>query len=509
MKRNFSRLGVSAALATGIAAVAIASSASADTAVHHVTARSHPARLSTAVAAAKTPFVRAALPAGSIKQVFVIELENSSENVTFGAPDSGSYLEKTLEHQGVFLPNFYASGHASLDNYLASVAGQAPTPATGSDCMAEPGVTGVSLGFDNIKPGTKANQSKYPGQVNASSGCVYPKSVLTIGNQLDSKYGVNTKTGLAPWREYAQDMGNDPKRDGGVTDSMGGTDCAHPAIGAPNDTNSAESAADSPTGVADQYVLRHSPFQWFHSIIDNKSLCDHNVVPLGFVKPGVSSTFDGTKLANKFSGRLAHDLKTVATTPKFGWITPNVCNDGHDGGGSPCTGPNADGQPTVAGHQLQNINLFLKQWVPLLEASPAYKQGHMLIVITTDEAEVPAGGTVADGSQLKGVPGGPSAPEPGLADQLLYTDLGYGTAVTNPANGPGGGKVGALIIGSKHYIKPGSIDTKGAYDQYSALRSYEDLLGITSGGSDGHGHLGYAGLKILKPFGKDVFNAYK
>jgi len=354
-----------------------------------------------------------------------------------------------------------------------------------------------------------ANQKKYPGQVTATSGCVYPKDVETIANQLDAQYGVNKKTGLAPWRDYQQDMGNDPKRDGGVTDPLGGTDCAHPAIGQPNDTNSAESAADSSTGVADQWALRHDPFGWFHSILDNTKLCDKNRVPLGDVQVATNSTFDGTHLANTFTGHLADDLKSVSTTPMFGWITPNLCNDGHDGGSSPCIGPNADGQTTVAGQQLQNINAFLEQWVPLLEASPAYKQGHMLIMITTDEAEVPAGGTVQDASQLPGVPGGPSLAEPGLGDQLLYQALGLGTLTTDPANAPGGGEVGALILGSKKYIKHGSVDTKGAYDQYSALRSYEDLLGITKGGRDGEGHLGYAGLSDLKPFGKDVFNAYK
>ena len=36
---------------------------------------------------------------------------------------------------------------------------------------------------------------------------------------------------------------------------------------------------------------------------------------------------------------------------------------------------------------------------------------------------------------------------------------------------------------------------------------YEDLLGLTEGGDDGHGHLGYAGTAGVLPFGKDVFNA--
>ena len=52
---------------------------------------------------------------------------------------------------------------------------------------------------------------------------------------------------------------------------------------------------------------------------------------------------------------------------------------------------------------------------------------------------------------------------------------------------------------------PGSTDTTGSYNHYSALRSYEDLLGLTTGGADGQGHLGFAAATGLAPFGYDVF----
>ena len=56
------------------------------------------------------------------------------------------------------------------------------------------------------------------------------------------------------------------------------------------------------------------------------------------------------------------------------------------------------------------------------------------------------------------------------------------------------------------WIRPGSVNTTGAYNHYSALRSYEDLLGLTRGGTDGKGHLGFAAAPGLVPFGPDVFN---
>jgi hypothetical protein len=62
-----------------------------------------------------------------------------------------------------------------------------------------------------------------------------------------------------------------------------------------------------------------------------------------------------------------------------------------------------------------------------------------------------------------------------------------------------------LLLSSK-YIVPGSENTTGSYNHYSALRSYEDLLGLTTGGTDGLGHLGFAAAPGLLPFGRDVFN---
>ena len=56
------------------------------------------------------------------------------------------------------------------------------------------------------------------------------------------------------------------------------------------------------------------------------------------------------------------------------------------------------------------------------------------------------------------------------------------------------------------YVEPGSVDSTGEYNHYSALRSYEDLLGITRDGTDRLGHLGFAGANGLQPFGRDVFN---
>ena len=411
-----------------------------------------------AAASSKAP-VRAALPPGKINHILLIEFENEGYETTFNPGSVATYLNGTLRPKGELLQNYYAIGHDSLDNYIAQVSGQAPTTHTQADC-ADNGFAYVS-----VEPGTPdPDQAANPGQVDGQ-GCVYPSSVQTIASQLDAKYPPNKMTHVASWRAYEQDMGNTPARDGGTPDPSGGTDCAHPSIGAPD---TAEVATP-----LDQYTTRHNPFVWFHSVIDDTKECDANVVPLGTLSAdGVPSP----------TGHLARDLRSEKTTPRFGFITPNLCNDGHD---ETCAGPNSTGAH-VGG--LTGADEFLKAWMPLILASPAYKHGDMLIVITFDESDA----------------GGPGATDACCNEQTGPNTPAPGNAGASTDSAPGGGQIGALLLNSK-YIVPGSTDTTGYYDHYSALRSYEDLLGITTGGADGEGHLGFAAASGLAPLGTDVF----
>jgi len=414
----------------------------------------------------KTPastVVRAALPPGKINHIIVIEFENEGYGTTFGPGSAATYLNGTLRPQGELLQNYYGIGHYSLDNYIAQVSGQAPTEDTQADC-ADNGFT-----FANVEPGiSDPNQTVNPGQVDGE-GCVYPSKVNTIANQLDAKYPPNPKTSVASWRAYEQDMGNTPSRDGGVADPTGGTDCGHPALGAPDNAEFATAL--------DQYTSRHDPFVWFDSIIDNAVECDANVVPLGTL------SLNGVPAPN---GHLARDLHSEKTTPRFAFITPNLCSDGHDG---TCAGTNSTG-----GHVggLTGADEFLRAWMPLILGSPAYKHGDTLVVITFDEADVDPS-TPAYAAACCNEPTGPNTHAPGNAG------LASDTA-------PGGGQVGALLLNPK-YVTAGSTDTTGSYNHYSALRSYEDLLGLTTGGADGEGHLGFAASKGLAPFGTDVFSS--
>ncbi|MBO0729167.1 MAG: hypothetical protein J2P57_07895, partial [Acidimicrobiaceae bacterium] len=176
-----------------------------------------------ASASAGNRVVRAALPPGAIRHIVVIDLENESESSTFGPGSPATYLNQTLVPRGELLPNYFATGHVSADNYMAQVSGQAPNLVSSSDCITD--LTTGAGSFNDVTPGNlDPNQARFPGQVDGQ-GCVYPSSVQTIGNQLDASH---IRTSRITWRQYSEDMGNDPARAGGRPDPQGGTACAHP-----------------------------------------------------------------------------------------------------------------------------------------------------------------------------------------------------------------------------------------------------------------------------------------
>ena len=457
------------------------------------------AAFATSVIAASTDKpIRAALPKGAIEHILVIDLENENFEDTFGHASPAPYLKGTLLKLGQLIVNYYGTSHASAGNYIAQVSGQSSTVALNNDCidmnsLAAKDFSRIVGEFKNVVPGTDAEDKvNHPGQV-VGDGCVFPAptdathGAQTIGEQLDALYG---KSGKPTWRAYMEDMGNDPARDYGTLDPMGGAACAHPPIGGTDYSNNA--AAN------DQYATRHNPFMYFHSIIDDEARCNARVVPLG----GIVVSKDG----DKFSGHLYTDLQNKKTTPQFMFVTPNLCNDAHD---ATCAAPNIEGTKDEKEKHIGEIgasDLWLKHWMPMIFASPAYQSGKMLVVLTFDEAKMEDSRACRKENQAGcGSPTGPNVSNPGYSTLLKMFHK------QNEPTGnfvyPGGGHIGAVLL-NKRYVKPGSVNTTGDYNHYSALRSYEDLLGITTGGDDGEGHLGYAATKGMKPFGKDVFNKH-
>ncbi|MGC2526672.1 MAG: alkaline phosphatase family protein [Candidatus Acidiferrum sp.] len=358
----------------------------------------------------------------NIKHVFVIVLENEGFNTTFGPNSKAPYLSQTLTKQGVLLNQYYGTGHASLDNYIAMISGQAATPQTRNDCQ---------IYQDFVLTGVTSD-----GQA-IGSQCIYPASIQTLPDQLN-------KVGKT-WRAYMGDMGNDPARESAT--------CGHPPLNSTDFTQTAEAASTS-VPLGDQYATRHDPFMYFHSIIDSPD-CNTNVVNLN---------------------QLTNDLKSESSTPDFVFITPNLCDDGHD---SPCV----TGQPGG----LVSADAFLQKWIPIIQSSRAYQRDG-LIVINFDEG----GYTLAVGSggavtiTFQGQYCCNEQPGPNLAPFPQSTTIGPYTLVTGDY---GGDRTGAVLLSP--FLEPGTISNT-YFNHYSLLKTLENIYHTD-------GYLGYAAQPDLLP----------
>ena len=97
-----------------------------------------------------------------------------------------------------------------------------------------------------------------------------------------------------------------------------------------------------------QYATKHNPFIYYQDIVNNAARCNDHVVPYA---------------------QLSSDLKSSATTPNFGFITPNLCNDMHNCG-------IAQGDAWLASNVGQILN------------SAAFRSTKSLLIITWDEGNL-------------------------------------------------------------------------------------------------------------------------
>jgi hypothetical protein len=170
--------------------------------------------------------------------------------------------------------------------------------------------------------------------------------------------------------------------------------------------------------------------------------------------------------------KLAPDLKVATKTPALSYI---VANDCHDGGELPC----AEGAPVGP----LEAEPFLRQVIPEIEASPAYREGG-LIAITSAQARQT--GATPDPSSCCIAPTYPNLP-----------------AEAAPASPPGpvkptggGGRVGLLLLSP--FVAPGTVNETAYFNHFSLLRSIEELFELEP--------LGYAGEEALTPFDSTVYN---
>jgi len=358
-----------------------------------------------ATTAATSASAATGLRPGQLKHVWLIILENKSYDSTFTGLNQNSYLWKTLPSQGVLLKDYYGTGHYSMDNYLTLVSGQAPATDVQSDCDVADTDLGSAGSIVTQHSGRAFGRTDDYGQVasaagsnapDGTNGCTYPRQTPTLFNQLDAA----KKT----WKGYAQDLHNQPGRE----DGLGGS----PGSRQNNPTTQPRSmrvtGADQANGITsltgaqpnDQYVAKHFPFAWFHSIIgDDNTGNDALTTP---AQGGTDTDADHiATLQDQRSGLVADLARPADQVPAFSWVTPDNCSDAHD---ATCKGNNLSGlfdakgnpdytrplstPPTNRTGGLYASDLFLRYYVPLIERSAAFKDGG-LIDITFDEANPP------------------------------------------------------------------------------------------------------------------------
>jgi phosphatidylinositol-3-phosphatase len=255
----------------------------------------------------------------------------------------------------------------------------------------------------------------------AGEGCVYPPTTPTLPGQLEVK--------RQTWRAYVQGMG-----EAGAAAPA----CAHPALGQPDPTWAP--ASPSP------YATFRNPFVYFEGLSASPSCAADDT---GF-------------------SALSADLASAKRTPSLSYIVPDRCHDASPG---PCPGGGPGGLPAA--------DEMLHEIVPKILASPAYKQGGLL-VITVDNA--PSSGEFADSSSCCAQPAFPNMPAPSGSAAALGPE--------------GGGQVGALLLSP--FVKARSTSQE-PYNHFSLLRTIEDLFGLK--------HIGYAGAAKVQSFEPSLFVA--
>jgi phosphatidylinositol-3-phosphatase len=221
---------------------------------------------------------------------------------------------------------------------LAAMAATALLPVKGSPAQAS-----SVPAFDHVFVIVMENHSY--SAIIGSAAAPYLNSLVPAGG-LATKYYATRHPSLPNYLAMA----------GGSTFGIT-SDCTTCWVGATNIADTLEAAGSSwkaymesmPSacfvGDSYPYVQKHNPFIYFNDIRTNATRCKAHVLPFT---------------------QMAADLKSTATTPNYAFISPNMCNDTHD-----CSIGTGDS--------------WLKQQVPAILASPAFKTQHSLLAVLWDE----------------------------------------------------------------------------------------------------------------------------
>jgi hypothetical protein len=166
------------------------------------------------------------------RHVVILVLENEDEPTAFGPNSPARYLRSLLS-QGAFDDQYYATGHASLDNYIAMTSGQAANPLTAGDCIPV-----------NLHTCAQAQLAMSHGR--------------NIADQLD-------EAGLS-WKQYSEGAPSP---------------CFHAGYGPTAGPDPYQGAGASPPPASPDYTDRHDPFLYYPDVVGDDMRCSRHILPYG------------------------------------------------------------------------------------------------------------------------------------------------------------------------------------------------------------------------------------
>ena len=247
----------------------------------------------------------------------VILLENRGINQTYGSGCTGNctYITQLANQYGL-AEGYSAVIHDSLPNYLALTGGWTQSlQGTSGDCSPLPS-SKTNCGNRTLNP-----------QIST-----FPFTSPNIVDRVDS-------AGMT-WKAYMEDYS---------------TLC----VGSPTNLNcSTGGCYVGYGGVSGKYDSQHDPFVYYDDITNNMGRCGR-IVP-----------------ANSGHGypddRLINDLSSTTSASNLMWLTPNLCDDGHD----KCAPLN---------NTVSQQNQYLTELVPQILGSNIFTTRRAALFITYDE----------------------------------------------------------------------------------------------------------------------------
>jgi len=293
-------------------------------------------------------------PVPRLDHVFVIMMENHHISQILGTPNTP--FTTSYAASARLATNYYAVGHPSLTNYLEVVGGSnfgivndnspdwhntncVSTLATPVDESSTPAVSCPisGSGMDAATPALDTTNEGTPTEPIHNFPLAPAKTVgITIANQL-------VDHGLS-WKSYQEDL---------------------PPYGA-NEVNNSDGLVSDKLGIQSEpgmpklYAVKHNPFVYFADVEEGAN-----------PRLSLNQSVD--------FHQLYADLKS-GHVPNYSLIVPNQCHDQHGRGSSEMgTGCNVDANAIAQGDAALSI------LIPAIKSSPAWKEGHNVIITVWDE----------------------------------------------------------------------------------------------------------------------------